>query len=50
MIAGLFVMHCAAWWLAAASYWSECEVFKDILVKQRINYAIWILVYVLCCI
>lgn len=23
MIAGLFVMHCAAWWLAAASYWSD---------------------------
>ena len=23
MIAGLFVMHCAACWLAAASYWSD---------------------------
>lgn len=33
-----------------SSYRRECEVFKDILVKQRINYAIWILVYVLCCI
>ena len=21
MIAGLFVMHCAAWWLALCSYW-----------------------------
>jgi len=23
LLPGLFVMHCAAWWLAAASYWSE---------------------------
>ena len=23
ILAGLFVMHCAAWWLAAASYWSD---------------------------
>jgi len=23
VIAGLFVKHCAAWWLAAASYWSD---------------------------
>ena len=23
MTVGLFVMHCAAWWLAAASYWSD---------------------------
>lgn len=23
MTVGLFVMHYAAWWLAAASYWSD---------------------------